>query len=418
MTIRPTATPTPLDWAEAEAQIVHPTRGRMPFRAYPYQKAFFATVDQPRRIIVKARQIGFSQAFALEALHTAIHVPESTILFVSRSQDAAIHLLRYCYLTYQGLRHAPTLVKENEREMGLENGSRIKSIPANQSTGRSFGARRVYLDEFAYADYAEFIYQSIAPTLSHGGSLTIASTPNGSGNPFHDLYQGGENFQRFCVPWSDCPAYYTDAERARGVAPEESAWYVKERPNYAASVWAAEYDCDFTSSGLSLFSVADIDRASLPYDAPISGAWLTTVDVGRRHDATVINTFDVRETPYRRVAFERLERVPYPYIQQQIERTARRWPGRLVIESNGVGDPLLENLTVYAEPFLTTARSKLHALQALQLLFERGDIRADFDARERAALIAESWDADHTSDEVMSLALFAATVSQMGTPGI
>jgi hypothetical protein len=47
--------------------------------------------------------------------------------------------------------------------MGFANGSaRIKSIPANRSTGRGFAANRVYLDEFAYAEYADDIYQSVS----------------------------------------------------------------------------------------------------------------------------------------------------------------------------------------------------------------------------------------------------------------
>lgn len=397
---------------------MHPVRGRIAFTPYPYQRDFLASYAAPRRLVLKARQIGFSQVFALEALYAAIHESESTILLVSRSQDLAVNLLRYCYQTLNNLRDAPALRKSNESEIGLANGSRIKSIPANRSTGRGFAATRVYLDEFAYAAYAEDIYQSISPAISQGGSLTIGSTPNGSGNLFHELYTGGAGFQRFTVPWSECPAYYTDAERRAGVAPEQSAWYVQERPNHSAQAWASEYQCDFAGSGLSLFTIADIDRASAPYAAPTKGQWLTTVDVGRRRDATVINTFDIAQTPYRRVAFERLERVPYPFIQQAIETQAKAYPGQLVIESNGVGDPLIENLNVFAQPFVTTARSKVQALQALQLLFEQGNIRASWDARERAALIGCSWDEDHTPDEIMSLAIFAASVASIGEPGI
>ena len=129
-----------------------------------------------------------------------------------------------------------------------------------------------------------------------------------------------------------------------------------------------------------------------------------------RRDATVINTFDVTQRPYTRVAFDRLERISYPLIQQHIERRALAYPGIVWVESNGVGDPVVENLRVQVEPFLTTARSKLQALQALQLLFEQGDIAAQWDARERAALIGCSWDEDHTPDEVMSLAIFASAV--------
>lgn len=419
----PTATtsaqrPSPLEWAESQATIVHPTRGRIPFTPYPYQCDFLASYAAPRRLILKARQIGFSQVFALEALYAAVHEPESTILLVSRSQDLAVNLLRACYQTHANLRDAPALIKENESEMGLVNGSRIKSIPANRATGRGFAATRVYLDEFAYAAYAEDIYQSVSPAVAQGGSLTIGSTPNGAGNLFHALCTNGNGFARQIVPWHLCPAYYTDAERGAGVLPEQSAWYRKERPNHAAQAWAAEYECDFAGSGLTLFGIADIDRAAQPYALPTAGQWLTTVDVGRRRDATVINTFDISRTPYRRVDFERLERVPYPLIQQRIEAQARRWPGQLIIESNGVGDPLIENLNVFAQPFVTTARSKLQALQALQLLFEQGNIQASWDARERAALIGCAWDDDHTADEIMSLAIFAATATSMGTPGI
>jgi len=385
---------------------------------YDYQRDFLAGYDQPGRIILKARQIGFSQVFALEALYAAIHEPESTILLISRSQDLAVNLLRACYQTHASLRNAPNLVKENESEMGLANGSRIKSIPANRSTGRGFAATRVYLDEFAYAAYAEDIYQSVSPTVAQGGTLVIGSTPNGAGNLFHSLYQGGAGFVRQIVPWHACPAYYTPDERQSGILPEQSAWYKKESPKYPASVFAAEYNCDFTQSGLTLFSVADIDRAAQPYTIPARGMYLTSVDIGRRRDATVINTFEISQRPYVRVDFDRLERVPYPLIQQRIEAQSKRWPGQLIIESNGVGDPVVENLNVFATPFLTTARSKVQALQSLQLLLEQGDLRATWDARERQALVNCAWDNEHTADEVMSLAIGAASIANMGTPGI
>lgn len=396
---------------------MHPTRGRIPFAPYPYQRDFLASYTAPRRIVVKARQIGFSQVFALEALYAAIHEPESTVLLVSRSEDLAANLLRYCYQTLANLRDAPALKKQNESEMGLMNGSRIKSLPANRSTGRGFTATRVYLDEFAYTSYAEDIYQSVSPTVSQGGSLTIGSTPNGAGNLFHDLYQGGAGFARQIVPWHQCPAYYTPTERQAGIPPEQSAWYRLNAPNYAAAVFAAEYACDFAGSGLTLFTIEDIDRAA--YDAPsmrpaIPGhLHITTVDVGRRRDATVINTFDVSAVPYVRVAFDRLERVPYPLIQQAIAARGSAYPGQVIVESNGVGDPLIENTACAITPFLTTAKSKVQALQALQLLFEQYDMQAQWDARERAALIGCRWDEDHTPDEIMSLAIFAQAVEQL-----
>lgn len=409
----------PLEWAKREATIVHPSRGRIPFLPYPYQAAFLAAHDQPRRIVVKARQIGFSQAIALESLYYGIHEPESTILLVSRSQDLATNLLRYCYQTYNGLRNAPPLRKANESEMGFPNGSRLKSIPANRSTGRGFAASRVYLDEFAYADYADDIYQSVSPAVSQGGYLTIGSTPNGNTNLFYELWESGPDLLRFCLPWRECPAYYTDAERARNMPAERAAWYCKERPNYTVQQWAAEYDCDFGGSGQMVFAPRIIDQAE-------QGAWgerepqdgreyVAMADIGRRGDATVINVVDVTERPFQRVYHERIERVPYPVIQRRLDSVAGRYGGVLIIESNGVGDPVIENLDHPATPFVTSAKSKVQAIQTLVLLLENEDLKACWTPQERRELKAYRWDdAQLTQDCVMSLAIGAPTLNASG----
>lgn len=412
-----------IEWAESEATIVHPVRGRVAFTAYPYQRELFAQYHAPLRIIVKARQIGFSQAFALEALYAAIHEPETTILLVSRSQDLAINLLRYCYLTHAQLRRAPALVKENEREMGLANGSRIKSIPANRSTGRGFASRRVYLDEFAYADYAEHIYQSIVPSLAQGGSLTIGSTPNGVGNLFYQLYTSGASFARQSVPWHACPAYYTDAERHAGIPPEESAWYRDQRPRFPDQAWAAEYECDFSGSGGVVFALDAIGRAEdgAIGDTPaIAGHYyLNVADIGRRNDATVINTIDMTVEPYQRVCHERFTNVPYPIIQQRLEVRALAYPGVLVVESNGIGDPVIENTNAYIQPFVTSAKSKVQAIQALQLLLEHGRLKARWTDQERRELVQYQWsDKNLVQDCVMSLSIGALSLATVGTPGI
>lgn len=410
----------PLPWVCEQASIVHPQRGRVPFVPYPYQATFLEQYHAPRRLVLKARQIGFSQVFALEALYTAVTVPESTVLLVSRSQDLAVNLLRYCYLTYNNLKAAPAMVKANEGEMGFENGSRIKSIPANRSTGRGFAATAVYLDEFAYADYAEDIYQSVSPTVSQGGRLTIGSTPNGIGNLFHALYLSGEGFERMAVPWWQCPAYWTAEEQAASVPKEQAAWYVRERPKYTIQQWAAEYECDFAGSGAAVFTQDVIDRAEQGArgdQGPQPGhQYLTSVDIGRRQDATVINTFDMTSEPYQRVAHERVERVPYPLIQQMIETRARQYPGRLFVESNGVGDPVIENLDVAATPFVTTAKSKVQAIQSLVLLLEHNRLKAKWTSQERKELTLYQWDdRSLVQDCVMSLAVGA---SAMDTPKI
>lgn len=410
--------PDPETWARQTATIVHPALGRLSFKPYPYQSAFLSRYHAPRRIVLKARQIGYSQTFALEALYSAITEPDATILLVSRSQDLAINLLRYCYLTYNALRgDVPALEKANESEMGFSNGSRIKSIPANRSTGRGFAATRIYLDEFGYADYAEDIFQSVSPAVSQGGCLVVGSTPNGVGNLFHELYISGDGWERQRTPWHECPAYYTNAERAAGVLPEQSAWYQRERLKYSARQWAAEYECDFVGSGDAVFKAEDIDAAEIDaigtQGRAIGHEYLTSVDIGRRQDATVINTFDITSRPYQRVAHQRFEGLPYPLIQQHIEHRWQAYGGELHIESNGVGDPVIENLTVPVKPFVTTVKSKLRGIQSLQLLLEQRVLKARWTTQERKELMLYKWDdRDLTQDCVMSLAIGAARLAE------
>lgn len=415
--------PDALTWAREQAQIVHPTRGRIAFSPYPYQEESLNTCMEPRRLVLKARQIGYSQIFALEALYKAIAYPESTILLVSRSQDLAVNLLRSCYQTYNGLKDAPPLTKENESEMGLANGSRVKSIPANRSTGRGFAASHIYLDEFAFAAYADDIYQSVSPAVSQGGTLTIGSTPLGNTNLFYTLWATGAGFVRQRVPWYRCPAYNPDGyaindDQESKAAGEAGAWYARERPKYYTSQqWASEFECDFVGSGDAVFQVADLDRAldgALGEQPPVprGRVYLTTVDVGRRRNATVINVFDPMEWPYQRVYHERLEGLPYPVIQNTIAAIVTRYPGLLFIESNGIGDPLIENLSVPAERFLTTQRSKVQAIQALQWLLESGGIKAQWTDQERRELTLYAWnDRGLTQDCVMSLAIGAAVLA-------
>ena len=234
----------------------------------------------------------------------------------------------------------------------------------------------VICDEAARMDKSVWT-ETLMPTLAdYDGRAILISTPRGR-NWFWEQWQAGQASGGAVKSWraptsaNPSPRIQKAAELARG--------------RVARSVYEQEWLAEFVEDGLTLFAIEDIDRAAhFPLRRRQQPLFMTTVDVGRRRDATVINTFETTRAPYRRVAFERLERVPYPLIQQRIVQTMQRWPGQLVIESNGVGDPLIENLDVYAQPFVTTARSKLQALQALQLLLEQGDIQAGHGTRANA----------------------------------
>lgn len=397
---RAIAPPDALVWAREKATVIHPIRGRMPFEPYTYQAAFLED-RSPRRIVVKARQIGFSQVIALEALHQAIYEPDSTILMVSRTGELAVNLLRYCYNAITTLSgDHPAVTTENQAELGFANGSRIKSLPANRSTGRGFAAKTVYLDEYAYQDYAEDIYRSVSPTVGHGGRLTVCSTPNGRANHFFQLWEGfeGGDWSRHLVPWRDCPAYDDD-------------WYARERPNYTAQQWASEYECDFVASGQAVFKAEDVracaDGWAGEQEARSGRQYLTAWDIGRRRDATVGITLDVTEDVWHVVRFERVLGIPYPEIQNRIDARVRAYPGRHYIESNGAGDPVWENLTERVEPFITLAKSKVQAITALALALENRILKHNIPELTRELNLYQWDDQNLVQDCVMAAAIAA-----------
>lgn len=356
--------PDALTWATEHATIVHPIKGRLPFSPYSYQSAFL--MDRaPRRLVVKARQIGFSQVVALEAVHTAIFEPDSTILFVSRNQSLAGNLLQYCSNAISGIHGGiPALTKENASELSFANDSRILSLPATRSTGRGFAAKHVYLDEYAYQEYAGDIYRSVSPSVGLGGRLTVLSTPDGRANHFYQLWAGidGGDWSRHIVPWQQCPAY-------------DQAWYERERPKYTSQQFASEYETDFVASGQAVFNAADIEAAAVGWiglqDPQAGRTYLTAWDIGRRQDATVGITLDVTEPIHHIVAFERQLGLPFPAIEAMIDRRSAQYPGRRYVESNGIGDPVIEHLSYPVTPFVTTAKSKQQAITALARAMEQ-----------------------------------------------
>lgn len=400
------ATPlTPVEWATRNATIVLPTEGRQPFNPYTYQTKLLN--DQSlRRLILKSRQTGISNAIAIEALHKTLTRPDTTEVFVSKNQEAASVLIRYCQHTLNGLRNPPELVNENQSRLAFANGSQIISLPATPSTGRSLAATDVYLDEFAFAQYDEMIYTSIIGTISTGGSLTILSTPNGRNNLFFRLWAGldGGEWSRHQVHWSDCPRY-------------DAAWAEKTRASMTRQAFAQEYDLDFITSGDAVFDADDLARCKEGWhpDPYTCEQLITAWDIGRRQDHTVGVTIGLRGDTWHVVEYERIL-APYPVIQAAIEARARRLNGRVYVESNGVGDPVIENLSVSVEPFVTTAKTKTQAIQALQLLVQQGRFKHGEEQLDREMSLYEWDDKTLIQDSVMSAAIaaFQAVESRPG----
>jgi hypothetical protein len=266
----------------------------------------------------------------------------------------------------------------------------------------------VVIDEAARVAVEDWT-DAIQPTLADAdGDAILISTPHGR-NWFWEEWQRGQLDGGAITSWR-APSSANPNPRI-----QKAAELAKERvPN---QTYRQEWLAEFVDDGLALLSIEDIARATegAQGEQPRKDGhtYVTSVDLGRKRDTTVINTFDTTLIPYQRVAFDRIERVPWPKIQEAIEKRVKTYGGRAFVESNGIGDPVIGNLNVSVEEFITSSKSKYNALKALQLLFERGHIKAQWDARERQALMKAAWDDDHTADEVMSLAIGAANLEKV-----
>ena len=87
------------------------------------------------------------------------------------------------------------------------------------------------------------------------------------------------------------------------------------------------------------------------------------------------------------------------------------------VESNSVGDPVIENLSIGVEPWVTSGKTKVQALDALTLMLENGDIKwpeiAQLDAE---MMVYQDDDKDLVQDCVMALSIAAANLPYQSGP--
>jgi hypothetical protein len=330
--------------------------------------------------------VGISQTVGVEARWAAENEPETTTLFISRNEKLAAELIRYARMCYPERRDNP-IRKNSVFTLEFANGSRILAEPATRTAGRGIPARRAYLDEFAFVDYAEEIWASVGPTAD---DITILSTPYGRANLFFLAWAGeyGDNWSKHLIHWTEDPRKYTPSERSDRIPPEGSAWYRANRGQYTARDWASEFECDFVESGGAVFTSAICQAVydkRLPSNDP--STWIdapstwTYWDIGARQDATVGITLARVAGKLAVVGWTRMEAPnEWPAIERAVAARCARYPdGRHFVESNGVGDPFIAHLRadlgLPIEEFLVTHRSKIDIIRALALACEQDRFR-------------------------------------------
>ncbi len=159
--------------------------------------------------------------------------------------------------TLRSLQPAPELSLESATRLELANGSRIVALPGSESTTRGYSAPRLILvDEASRVD--DDLYAALRPMLAtSNGRLIALSTPWGRrGWWFNAWEHGGDTWQRFRVPATECPRISAEflAEELRELGPMR---------------FASEYECQFVDTDEQFFPSALIERALSDEVAPL-----------------------------------------------------------------------------------------------------------------------------------------------------
>lgn len=401
----------------------------------PYQRRWI--LDESRlKVWVASRQIGKSFSIALEALWLAMKKPRDMCVILSASERQSKEVMEKIYKhvrVVQAVSPGFRLMRQTREELLLPNGSRILCLPAKPETVRGFSAH-VFLDEFAFHEHPEAIWQSIYPTTTHGYLLRVISTPNGQSGMFYQLVHHVKNasVHRTTIHEAEADGLHIeggiDALRA-GVADPDA--------------WAQEYECAFLDEASAWLTYDMIDRCERHdclWSKPIGyffrsglgharGELYLGVDVGRKRDLTVMALLEkIGDVLWLR-DLHIMANAPFP-AQRAALKERIGLVRRGCVDSTGLGMQLAEEahqIKRTVEPVTFTQKTKEQMAVGLRQRFEDQTIRIPPDGVLRDDLHAVKkittpsgnmrFDAERTdghADRFWAIALAVHAASQSG----
>lgn len=388
----------PSEWAAVEAWLS---------TFYPYQLRW--VLDWGRfSLVLKSRQVGASHTIAAWAVLCALLGETTTIISVGERE--ALEVLDKCELHAMALERLGSKWAASRKrgpQLKLASGGRIIALPQT-SGGRSYSGN-VVLDEFAYVDHPEKLWDGAAGTVLHGYKLRVISTPNGVGNSFHKL-------------WTDPKAHagYTlhattiDQAIEDGLPVDLDECWKMARGD--PRVFDQLFRCSFLDNDAQYIPSALIDEASVDDTYCHDGEVFAGLDVGRTNDLTVLVVLrrDSEGVLWLQHIEER-KRTSSEDLDELARMAVQDFGAtRLCVDSSGLGQFPAENMQrkfgrFRVEPVPFTLQSKEDMATSLYTSFARRALRiprANSRLRDDIASIRRiitsagnvRYDAPHTSE--------------------
>ncbi|MFV1530509.1 MULTISPECIES: terminase large subunit domain-containing protein [unclassified Phaeobacter] len=244
---------------------------------YEYQREFLES-EERFRIILKARQIGFSYVVGLAVLLGAMAGRPQIV--VSASERQAQIILNYVRHHAERLE---VLLEEDKANKITVMGSDIVAVSTNFRTAQGWPGD-VWLDEFAWVRNQRMLWAAVIPSITAiGGRVTVFSTPFLPGSLFWEIATNHKNKHEHW--WRR--TYTIEDAIAQGMP--LPGGLDELRMLFDSESWAMFYECQWAENGSALLSWELLHSLTTQQIIrPDYGRLRGGIDVGRINDRTAI----------------------------------------------------------------------------------------------------------------------------------
>lgn len=310
-------------------------------------------------LILKSRQIGASHTIAAASVLWAMLGETTTVISLGqREADEVVDKAR---------KHAEALRafgsdwarfgKQAAQKLEFASGGRILSLP-NTSAGRSFSGN-VVLDEVAYYERPEEVWDGAGGTALHGYRIRVLSTPNGAGDFWHGLWSDPRQHAGYT-------RHKVTLDQALADGMPVSLDDCRKLARGDDRIFGQLFRCEFLDNAQQYLPTEAIEACMVDDPYVYEGICFAGMDLGRVNDRTELvilrrDTNGIRWHQYaescKRTAFEDIERLASLAFSPT-------WNvKRLCIDATGMGTFPAEQLQkrfgrTRVEPVQFTASSK------------------------------------------------------------
>lgn len=253
-----------------------------------------------------------------------------------------------------------TSINKSELFIKFINGSIIYFRSAEREDSlRGYTLDYLVIDEAAYIKDNVWSTVLRATTLVKGKKVLFISTPKGR-NWFYEVAIRGEN--------DDYPQYKTfkgSSYDSPFISEEELREAKMSLPD---SIYQQEILAEFIDDNGQVFSNLKVNCTLTSYPQKVAGErYYAGLDIGRQNDYSVLTILNSKGEV---VKIYRERQKSWNIIISEVVKILREYGARVLIEINGIGDPIYEQIKKQysnIEPFVTTNDSKQNIIEELIL---------------------------------------------------